>query len=197
MPAGVKPIDALGPTFTKMGDAAQRAVVSGTKAATDAVEMAVDVAGARFRLRGRDGNRYPLGAKSDVRGFKTQEGKGVVRGRVRGFPEGMWHIVTYGSGPHIIASNTFKVARYKKLRSGRLKLETLGRKGKERRFFQGDSFGDVKPIWTPYGYRQFVVHPGHGPIANPWDTAMKASRDPVARAMAQQQYRDLYKVFVP
>jgi hypothetical protein len=197
MPAGVKPLDALGPTFTKMGEASQRAVVAGTKAATDAVETAVDVAGSRFRLRGRDGNRYPLGGKSDVRGFTTRTGEGVVTGRVRGFPEGMWHIVTYGSGPHLIASNTFKNARYKKLRSGRLKLETLGRKGRERRFFQGDSFGDVKPIRTPYGPRQFALHPGHNGFGDPWGTAMIASRDPVARAMAQQQYRDLYKVFVP
>jgi hypothetical protein len=197
MPAGTKPLSALGPTFTKMGEASQRAIVDGTKAATAAVERAVDLQGSRFHLRGRGGNSVRLGGTSDVRGFQTQNGSGVVRGRVRAFPEGMWHIVTYGSGPHIIASNTYKVARYRKLRSGRMKLETLGRKSQERRFFRGDSFGDVKPIRTPYGPRQFVVHPGHRGFGDPWFLAMTQSQQEVESAIRQQQFRDLVNVFVP
>ena len=177
MPA-VKSVSMLGPTFTAMSDAAAKANVATIRDATKELAVIVNAHGARYRLRGRGGQRWPLAAKSDVRGFNTAGGDTVVRGSVRGIPEGFWHIVTYGSGPHIIT------------RGGKRSLSA-----KLRQFEDGELGSGLKPIRTPYGPRQFVHHPGHGTIGRPWEAAMAQGAPKVAETVAAGQFKAQLKAF--
>lgn len=176
----VKSVSMLGPTFTAMGDAAQKANVATVKDATEALALIVSAHGARFRLRGRNGQRWPLTAKADTRGFATTAGETVVRGSVKGIPEGFWHIVTYGSGPHLIVRN----AGRKKSTASML-----------RAFESGELGSGAKPLRTPYGPRQFVHHPGHGSIGKPWEAAMVQGAPKVAQIVAAGQFKALVKAF--
>jgi hypothetical protein len=179
MPA-VKSVSMLGPTFTAMGDAAQKANVATIREASNTLALIVSAHGGRYRLRGRNGQRWPLTAKADTRGFSTTAGATVVRGSVRGIPEGFWHIVTYGSGPHLIVRSNGR----KKSRSSLL-----------RAFESGELGSGVKPLRTPYGPRQFVHHPGHGAIGKPWETAMTQGAPKVAEIVAAGQFKAQLKAF--
>lgn len=191
MPAGVKPIDALGPTFTKMGDAAQRGIVSGVEAGTTVLHRYVTINGAPYHIRGRRGDKVRLTAKKNVRGFKSSQG-GVVRGAVFGIPEGFWAIVEHGSDDHIIVSRQLRKART--TRSGKVRT-SIGARTVSRRLEQGKSFSDVRPVRTPYGPRQFVHHPGHRPIGSPWERAMQQAAQPVADAINADEAKQLFRAF--
>ena len=191
MPAGVKPIDALGPTFTKMGDAAQRGIVSGVEAGTTVLHRYVTINGAPYHIRGRRGDKVRLTAKKNVRGFKSSQG-GVVRGAVFGIPEGFWAIVEHGSDDHIIVSRQLRRART--TRSGKVRT-SIGARTVSRRLEQGKSFSDVRPVRTPYGPRQFVHHPGHRPIGSPWERAMQQAAQPVADAINADEAKQLFRAF--
>jgi len=191
MPAGVKPIDALGPTFTKMGDAAQRGIVSGVEAGTTVLHRYVTINGAPYHIRGRRGDKVRLTAKKNVRGFKSSQG-GVVRGAVFGIPEGFWAIVEHGSDDHIIVSRQLRKART--TRSGKVRT-SIGARTVFRRLEQGKSFSDVRPVRTPYGPRQFVHHPGHRPIGSPWERAMQQAAQPVADAINADEAKQLFRAF--
>lgn len=191
MPAGVKPIDALGPTFSKMGDAAQRGIVSGVEAGTTVLHRYVTINGAPYHIRGRRGDKVRLTAKKNVRGFKSSQG-GVVRGAVFGIPEGFWAIVEHGSDDHIIVSRQLRKART--TRSGKVRT-SIGARTVSRRLEQGKSFSDVRPVRTPYGPRQFVHHPGHRPIGSPWERAMQQAAQPVADAINADEAKQLFRAF--
>lgn len=191
MPAGVKPIDALGPTFTKMGDAAQRGIVSGVESGTTVLHRYVTINGAPYHIRGRRGDKVRLTAKKNVRGFKSSQG-GVVRGAVFGISEGFWAIVEHGSDDHIIVSRQLRKART--TRSGKVRT-SIGARTVSRRLEQGKSFSDVRPVRTPYGPRQFVHHPGHRPIGNPWERAMQQAAQPVADAINADEAKQLFRAF--
>lgn len=191
MPAGVKPIDALGPTFTKMGDAAQRGIVSGVEAGTTVLHRYVTINGAPYHIRGRRGDKVRLTAKKNVRGFKSSQG-GVVRGAVFGIPEGFWAIVEHGSDDHIIVSRQLRKAQT--TRSGKVRT-SIGARTVSRRLEQGKSFSDVRPVRTPYGPRQFVHHPGHRPIGSPWERAMQQAAQPVADAINADEAKQLFRAF--
>jgi|APFre7841882793_1041355.scaffolds.fasta_scaffold14204_2 hypothetical protein len=192
MPAGTKPLSALGPTFTKMGEAAQRGIVSGVEAGTNVLHRYVTVNGAAYHIRGRRGDKVRLTAKKNVRGFKSSQGA-VVRGAVFGIPEGFWAIVEHGSGDHIIVSRQLRNARTTK--SGKVRT-SIGARTVSRRIEQGKSFADVRPVRTPYGPRQFVHHPGHRPIGSPWERSMRQSAQPVADAIAADEAKQLIKAFI-
>jgi hypothetical protein len=178
-----RPLSTLGPTFSKMGNAAARANVEAVERSTHKLGAVVNAEGVRHRIRGRRGNKVPLGAKTDVRGFSSQTQGLVVTGAVRGIPEGFWHIVEYGSGPHLI---------WGRGRSGR----GLTPKGAMRRYESGDPFNTTRPISTPWGPRQFVYHKGHGSQGTPWATSMRIGAPMVANEMQYEQQRALTKAFV-
>lgn len=192
MPAGAKPLSALGPTFTKMGDAAQRGIVSGVKAGTEALHRVVVANGARFHIRGRRGDKVRLNASKNVRGFRTQSGEGVVRGAVQGYPEGFWAIVERGSDAHVIVSR--KLRQQSTTRSGRVRTQ-IGARTLQRRLEQGKSLQDLKPVRTPYGPRQMVRHPGHRALGSPWETSMRQGAQPVADAIAADEFKQLVQAF--
>lgn len=183
MPAGVRPLSTMGPTFAAMGDAAKRANVEAIERSTKKLGAFVNAEGARFHIKGRRGNKVPLMAKTDVRGFNGRDGV-VFTGAVRGIPEGFWAIVEYGSGRHLITRRTDK-GRTKKVTSKM--LTSLA---------EGTTFAKGRPLFTPYGPRQWVDHPGHRPLGSPWATAMRVGAPVIANEMQYQQTRAMTKAFV-
>lgn len=178
MPAA-RPLSALRPALFDMADAAQKANVEVVRRSTTAVAVLVETSGRRFVLRGRRGRRVPLVASSDVKAF----GEKPV-GMVRGVPEGFWHIVTYGSAPHLITTGRSKAG-------GRMSARTTF-----RRFGDGDSLGALAPVRTPWGPRQYVNHPGHRTIGHPWQQAMEAAPQAVAETQALTQAKALFDAFM-
>jgi len=182
-----RPLSTLGPTFSKMGNAAARANVEAVERSTHKLGAVVNAEGARHRIRGRRGNKVPLGAKTDVRGFSSQTQGLVVTGAVRGIPEGFWHIVEYGSDPHPIYRS--KAGRQRKLSRGTFL----------KRFGEGETFGDLKPMSNGPGggfVARWVNHPGHKSQGTPWATSMRIGAPMVANEMQYEQSRALTKAFV-
>lgn len=192
MPA-VKTLSDLNPTFTKMGTAAQKAAAAGVRASTERLARFVDAAGARHHIKGRNGQRIKLGAKVDVRGYNNASNKVVWTGAVRGVPEGFWHIVTYGSGPHLITRRGTRTTK-----SGRTVVTTSRGSGVLKKFADGHTFGELKPmgIPSPIGPRFAVIHPGHGSQGNPWDAAMSLGKPVVAQTVAYEQTKALTQAFL-
>ncbi len=178
-----RPLSTLGPTFSKMGNAAARANVEAVERSTKKLGAVVNAEGSRHHIRGRRGNKVPLGAKTDVRGFNSQSKGLVVTGAVRGIPEGFWHIVEYGSDAHLI---------WGRGKSGR----GLTVKGAMRRYSAGDPFNTTRPISTPWGPRQVVFHRGHGSQGKPWAASMRIGAPLVANEMQYEQQRALTKAFI-
>lgn len=165
---GYRPLDELGPAIAAMGYAAAKQNSAAVKHATNQLKVIVAASGRRYHIRGRTGGSVPLEASANVREFSTTNGGAVFRGKVTGIPEGFWAIVEYGSGPHIITSRKGRPNRNRLLRA----------------FAEGESFGRLKPVRTPYGPRQFVHHPGHRSFGKPWASAMKAGGPRVAEIIA-------------
>ncbi len=179
-----RPLSTLGPTFSKMGNAAARANVEAVERSTHKLGSVVNAEGVRHRIRGRKGTKVPLGAKTDVRGFNSQTQGLVVTGAVRGIPEGFWAITEYGSGPHFITRRTEKGRSVKLTRSLLKKIEA------------GGVVSTRRPIFTPYGPRQWVSHPGHKSLGTPWAASMRIGAPMVANEMQYEQTRALTKAFV-
>lgn len=163
-----------------MGDAAKRANVEAVERSTKKLGVVVEAEGRRFHIKGRSGKKVPLGSKTDVRGFNGANGL-VVTGAVRGIPEGFWTIVEYGSDAHLIW--------------GKGRGRNMSRRGALRRLESGDPFNTTKPLNTPWGPRQFVMHKGHGSIGTPWAAAMRVGAPLVANEMQYEQQRALIKTF--
>lgn len=187
----VRPLSALHPVITEMATAAQKAQTAVVRHATVELGREVSRLGRRYTLRGRGGKQVPLDAATDVKIF----GQEPV-GRVRGIPEGFWHIVHYGSGKHLITTNRGRNGQGRVTRSGRTvsRIFTLGQI--RRRFGEAESLGALAPIRTPYGPRQFAVHLGHGTIGRPWDAAMMVAPRIVGDALQEEQTRQLTAAFL-
>lgn len=173
----VKPLSALGPSISALGDAAAREAFTATQDATRALKVIVDSHGSRYHIKGRNGNPVKLTASADVRDFKTGAGRTVFTGKVVGVPAGFWAMVEYGSGAHIIA------------RRGAVKASSKTYFGRALKQFEAGTLGSKqKPIRTPYGPRQYVRHPGHGPIGRPWESAMRQAKQPVPATIANRVF---------
>lgn len=157
-----------------MGEAAQRANVEVVTKSTRKLHGFVQGAGGRYRLRGRTGTRVPLAAMSNVRA-----GANGPVGAVKGIPEGFWHIVEYGRGGGYLVTS----------RASRAGGRGYGKATTLRRFGEGESFGALKPIRTPYGPRQFVRPGPHGSIGRPWRTAMQVGAPAVADTLEYEQFK--------
>lgn len=158
-----KPLSALGPSISALGDAAARANFESTADATRQLRVIVETHGKSYHIKGRGGRKVPLGASADVRDFSTAGGRTVFTGKVIGVPQGFWSIVEHGrSGGYII---------------------TRSKKGsfaaKLKKFEAGELGSGLKPLRTPYGPRQFVIGGPAGPLGRPWAAAMAQARKPV------------------
>ncbi len=183
-----RPLSTLGPTFSKMGNAAARANVEAVERSTHKLGAVVNAEGVRHRIRGRKGNKVPLGAKTDVRGFSSQTQGLVVTGAVRGIPEGFWHIVEYGSGPHIIT-------RAGKDAKGRRRK--ISDKSLLKRVTEGTSLSGLPLLSNGSNFiAPYALHPGHKSQGTPWATSMRIGAPMVANEMQYEQQRALTKAFV-
>lgn len=174
----VKPLSALGPSISALGDAAAREAFSATQDATRVLRTIVVSHGSRYHIKGRNGNPVKLSAYADVRDFKTSAGRTVFTGKVVGVPEGFWSIVEYGrSGGYIIA------------RKGAVKGGKGGRLRNALKAFEEGTLGSgSKPIRTPYGPRQWVIGGPAGPIGHPWESAMRQAKQPVPATIADRVF---------
>jgi hypothetical protein len=93
-----RPLSDFPKVLASMGSAASRLDVETVAPMTLAVASAVRLRGGRYGIKGRNGAKVRLGARSNVRGF----GDRVKVGNVKGDPAGFWRIVTDGSGKHLI-----------------------------------------------------------------------------------------------
>ena len=160
------------------------------------INRVVNDQGGKFKLRGAKGNRVPLAGKTDVKAFATQSQQTVVRGFVRGIPEGFWQIVEYGrGGDYLVFSRTNRAGSTGQTKAGRAKRQFMSKSQAARRVAKGQSLGDLKPVRTPYGPRQFVRPDRHGPIGKPWETSMRLSQPLVLRDVAQVQGVALVRKF--
>jgi hypothetical protein len=187
-----RPISALRPSILAMADAAQKANIQVIRGATKDLEVAVDTRGRRFRLRGRDGRRYPLEARSDVKLFGDAS-KPV--GMVKGIPAGFWAIVEEGSYRHIIYSRRGRNGAVRITRSGKEASAFMTRGRVMRRQAGGESLGALQPLRTPYGPRQYVMHPGHAPIGTPWQASMRLAPELVRDSLAYHQFNAQFRAF--
>ncbi len=191
-----RPSNALAPTITGMGNAALKAETATVRRMTEVCESIVDTEGAKFRLRsGSNGRRYPLEGRGNVRVFGSRDGVPLVRGAVRGIPEGFWVIVEEGSYQHIITSRKGRDGTTGLTRKNKAKARALGIGATTRRIQRGQSLGRLQPVRTPYGPRQFVNHPGHGPIGNPWGDAMAESEDRLPKVLEVESARRMVEQF--
>ena len=166
-----KSIGMLPSELARLADASVRANFEATKKATVRLGVIVNTAGSAHRIKSRGGKPVTLSAKTDVRGFTQAAGKVVVRGAVRGIPEGFWRIVEDGSAPHLMTARGNRITRSGRVVSGRYtKTQTL------RKFGEGHAFSDLKPLSNRATggnfISQWVMHPGHGPQGKPWEQAM-------------------------
>jgi len=151
MPLAGRPISSLGPTFSKMGNAAAKANVEAVERSTKKLGVVVDAQGSRFHIKGRGGARVPLSAKTDTRAFNNRANKVVVTGAVRGIPEGFWHIVQEGSGPHLIAPRGTIKGSGKRYFANALKAYENGTTPN-------------RAVKLGPNFRPIVPHPGHNTV---------------------------------
>lgn len=191
-----RPISTASPTFKAMADTVARQNARVVRVVCDDINNVVNDQGGKFKLRGSKGNRIALQGKADVKAFATQTQQTVVRGFVRGIPEGFWQIVEYGrGGDYLVFSRTNRQGSTGTTKSGRAKRQLLTKTQVSRRLAKGQSLGDLKPVRTPFGPRQYVRPGRHGPIGKPWQTSMRLSEPLVLRDMAQVQGVALIRKF--
>lgn len=172
----VRPLSALGATVTKLGATAKATNVEVVRESTSALGKVVNANGIRYRLHGRGGRRVPLTAAWNVRASGTNPA-----GMVKGVPEGFWHIVEYGrGGGYIVASR--QTSSGNRRRGGQASLIQA---------FGNEQLGQLKPIRTPFGPRQWARPGPHGSIGKPWASSMLAGRPIVTRINATTQARAL------
>lgn len=173
-----------------------RANIKSVTDSTEAVRKQVDSEGRRFHIKARNGKRVVLEGVKDVRGFNSYAQGGTKWvGRVRGIPEGFWTIVEYGTWRHIITARGGRVTR-----SGRAVMGKYS-KGKTLRLFgEGHAFSDLKPVSAGkggnFGPYQWVMHPGHNPLGNPWEVAMRAATHDVDKIHELTANRELVTAWV-
>lgn len=196
----VRPISTASPTFKAMADTVAKQNARVVRVVCQDINRVVNDQGGKFKLRGAKGNRVPLEGKSDVKAFATQSQQTVVRGFVRGIPEGFWQIVEYGRGGdddnYLVFSRTNRAGSTGQTKAGRAKRQFMSKNQAARRVAKGQSLGDLKPIRTPYGPRQYVRPGPHGPIGKPWETSMRLSQPLVLRDVAQIQGSALVREFL-
>lgn len=177
----VRPLSALRQSIFEMADAAQKANITAVRRATERLRDDVDRRGSRYTIRGRGGRPVPLGATADTKTFGDIN---TPVGRVRGVPEGFWHIVQYGSGAHVITTGRKKAGGRQSVRTTVRRLDT------------GKQTSGLSPVRTPYGPRQYVRHPGHRTIARPWDASMAVAPEIVGEALAYEQTKAMTAAFL-
>lgn len=177
-----------------MADAAQRANVAVVQKGTMKLAAIVEANGSRYHVRGYNGQRVALSAKQDVRAFNGRSGT-VHRGAVRGIPEGFWEIVEHGSRPHLITSRKGRGGVGRVTRSGRTAARFFTSRQVLRRFAEGDTLGQLQPLRTPYGPRQFVQHPGHGSIGRPWAQSMLEGGKVIGETMETENFYQMANVW--
>lgn len=194
--SSTRPISAASPTFKAMADESARRTARMVKVICDDINRVVNNQGGKFKLRGSKGTPVQLEGRSDVKAFSTQSEQLVVRGAVRGIPEGFWQIVEYGrGGDYLVYSKMSRQGTTGTTKSGRAKRQFLTRSQVDRRIAKGRSLGDLKPVRTPYGPRQYTRPGRHGPIGKPWETSMVLSQPLVMRDVAQVQGIALVRKF--
>jgi len=164
-----------------MAEAAQDSRTFVVRSMTEGVERIVDANGARYHIKAR-GSRQPirLEGRSDTAVFRTKAGGNTAVGAVRGIPAGFWSIVEYGSYRHLITSTKGKGGAQRVTKAGNATRFLTIRKTTKIASGGKGSLGVLGPLLIPgIGYRQFAMHPGHGPIGKPWATAMLEA-EPVA-----------------
>lgn len=195
MPSG-RALTELPAVLTSMGKACVEAELYTVRELTYVAGDIVDRQGRKFRLRsGNNGKKFPLEAKTDVKQYGTREGVLVVRGAVRGVPEGFWSIVMYGSYPHVITGRKDRQGKGRVTRTGREVSRAMTYGQVTRRLMKGQSLAKLQPVRTPYGPRQYVMHPGHGPIGKPWDLAMVEAGIRLPQVLDAAASRSLVRTF--
>jgi hypothetical protein len=178
-----------------MANAALRAETATVRRMTDVCDSIVDDEGGRFRIRGRYGQKFPLEGKGNVKTFASKDGVPLVRGAVRGIPEGFWVIVQEGSYRHVITSRKNRQGQGRTTRKGR-QVDRFMTFGQVTRSIQkGASLNKLRPVRTPYGPRQYVIHPGHGQIGNPWRKSMDRSADRLPQVLEAETVKRLAEKF--
>lgn len=134
-----------------------------------------------FHIKGRNGRPVQLTVK--IRKAGSQQKPAAIVG---GEPIGFWRIVEGGSQPHLITTLGLRTSR-----RGR-----VSRRSVLTRFAGGEAIGG-KPLRIPgIGFRQFAMHPGHGPLGQPWRKSMAKADSIVARSLKEHATRDMTKAWL-
>lgn len=190
-----RPYEVVPEVFREMADESVRVNRRFLEIVTKQMVAAINQEGAKYRLRsGSTGRRFPLEASSDVRAFERQAGGIVVVGKVRGVPPGFWAIVEDGSRPHVISTRRVRGKEVRYTKGGAVR-RNMGISTQTRRLMAGKGLGSLVPVRTPYGPRQWVMHPGHGPIGKPWAASMVRSEKIVNTELSAQQTAGLIKAW--
>lgn len=145
----------------------------------------VEWQGHGYYIRGRRGQRLRLTAKVKI---ASESGMNSAARVVGGSPIGAWHIVEGGSQPHLITGTKTRTTR-------RGNVRRVTARARLREFESGDSITG-KPLRIPgIGFRQYAMHPGHGPIGAPWKKAMQRSDDIVADTLSDYATKTLLKAW--
>jgi len=183
--------------FYEMADAGQR--INRRYVQTTIKQMAevTTAIGSKHRIRGRSGQRVPLEAKADTKGFQTRDNGLVVVGMMRGIPEGFWHIVNKGrGGGYIVHARRGRGGAQRITKSGKARGDYLTRKQVQKRFNQDKALGDLAPIRTPFGPRQWVlIRSGHGPLGTPWEQSMVRADQIVSAELTSQANAELARAW--
>lgn len=193
MPA--KRVNELPGVLTGMADAALKAETATVRRMTQVGTDIVDQHGRKFHIRaGSTGKRWPLEGKGDVQTFGTRDGQPVVRGAIRGVPEGFWVIVTEGSRKHVISTRRQRGAEVRYSSGGAIR-RSISVRQQNRMIGNRANTNRLAPIRTPYGPRQWVMHPGHGPIGQPWNLAMLQASQRLPQVAEYETSRRLVQAF--
>jgi hypothetical protein len=131
--------------ITKYGLNIERSTPKATKAAADAAATVLRNEGAKYKIKGRSGGKFKLGAK--VEGPYGYGGNFIAY--VKGEPAGFWAMIEKGTKGHWIGPKGHTRGR----------RQRKGQKGAQALFGAGYAHPYQFPVW----------HPGTGgAIGHPW-----------------------------
>ena len=149
------------------------------------VRSEVEWQGHGYYIRSRNGKRLPLTARVKI---ATENGPNKAARIVGGSPIGAWHIVEGGSSAHLITGTKERLTR-------RGNVRRVTARARLAEFASGDSITG-RPLHIPgIGFRQYAMHPGHGPIGAPWKKAMGRSGEIVADTLSEYATKALLKAW--
>jgi hypothetical protein len=158
----------------------------------DALKFELDRQGGRYKLRGHQGKRFPLTARTQQAIGRDRKGRARYSSSrfVVGVPAGFWRIVEEGSNRHLIAGRYRKGSGRRFTAKGAFGAFTRGaERGDDEAFGRMGSPVNVlghRKGQSREGWAQYVIHPGHGPIGRPWRRAMQRGDDLIAEI--QKEY---------